>query len=319
MTENPLRKKWKLEPFEEYLSHIQVEKSKSTYQNAKVAISQFQDFCEDWSVHPIEHNDYVTIDYFREYLVQSGYSGDTVANKVYRISHFYKQLKKRGVVDENPVEDYNVNKYRNKKSRLIANVDRIHLTDNEYQQLLNACSNKRDEFLIQLMWHTGVRALEASKITESDIDFDEGAITVQTAKQNDETVTRTVFPAIKFVRILKKWVENERDAWLGDTESDYIVASKSGEKIHPSTINQIVRDTAIDAGINEVAYTNQAGIDQYKFSSHSLRHSFAVRMTENGCPIVYLQEILGHSDIEQTRTYLEFRDDDIKQAMRRYS
>lgn len=305
-------------PIEEFLKDAKTRMSKSYYQNLKVSMRQWH-----WWLHMkgVGVYDGATTGGIRQYanhLTKQGYASRSVRNKLYDVSKLYQFLQQYDLVEENPVEDYNTKTHKDEPV-IKQRTNRTYLTEDEFEQLLSAAENQRDAVLMALMWTTGVRAKEACEITLSDIERDERRIEVETAKQ-DTYNTRTVYFDLSFDRMLRDWLDKGgRSAFLGTTDDiGYLIPSHSETRMHPSRVNKIVRDTAKRTDLQEKVWETQDGNPQYKVTSHALRHSYAVHSVKQGMSIVFLQDLMGHSDIEQTRDYLRYREEDKQEEAMKY-
>lgn len=304
-------------PIEEYLKHTKSRKSKSHFQNRKVTMRQWHRFLHH---HDADVYDATTgaVIKFTDVLENDGYAPRSIRNKIYDISALYQFLQQYDLTKSNPVEDYDTEEHKD-ESEIHKRADRTHITPTEFEELLKAATNQRDRVLMGYMYSTGVRAVEACKTTLSSIDRDERKIEVETAKQ-DSYEERNVYYGLSFERLLRNWLDKGgRESFLGTTEDQgYLIPSHSNTRMHPSTVNSIVREAAWDADIQEKIWETQDGTPQHRVTSHSLRHSYAVNAVKEGLSIIFLRDALGHSDIEQTRGYLRYREDEKADELRKY-
>jgi integrase/recombinase XerD len=304
-------------PIEEFLKHTESRKSTSHFQNRKVSMRQWHRFLRhhDAGVHDATTG---AITKFADDLENDGYAPRSVRNKIYDISALYQFLIQYDLIDTNPVEDYDTDEHKD-ESEIHKRADRTHITPEEFEALLKAANNQRDRVLMGYMYSTGVRAVEACKTKLVNIDRDERQIEVETAKQ-DAYEERNVYYGLSFSRLLREWIDKDgREAFLGTTEDQgYLIPSHSNTRMHPSTVNSIVREAAWDADIQEKVWETQDGTPQHRVTSHSLRHSYAVNAVKEGLSIIFLRDALGHSDIEQTRGYLRYREDEKADELRKY-
>ncbi|ELZ40414.1 site-specific recombinase xerd [Halorubrum tebenquichense DSM 14210] len=204
--------------------------------------------------------------------------------------------------------------------------DKRYIEKEEFEEIRKSARNLRDELLIQLLWDTGVRASEAIKIKKSDINFEEQKIKVQNAKEqkNTEQTDRPVYYSKRLSLLLRKWINNgHRESYMytgSEKDEGHLLVTNQSPRMAVNRVNEIVKETIKRSSVdNEILYTDVSGAKRHKYTSHAFRHSFAVHRVKQGCPIIYLRDMLNHSTIEQTEDYLRFRDDDIKEAYRKYS
>ena len=304
-------------PIDEFLNDIEARKSDSRYQNVKVTMRQWRDYLDNYDATVYEATT-GSIRKFANNLSNDDYAPRSVRNKVYDVSALYEFLLEYDAVDENPVADYDTSEHKD-DSEIHKRADRTHITPDEFEQLLGAADNERDRVLMAYMYETGVRAVEACRTTINDLNRDKRRIEVETAKQ-DQYEERYVYYGLPFERMLRDWIDKGgRSSYIGTTtDQGYLIPSHSETQMHPSTVNSIVREAAWDAGIQEKVWETQDGTPQHKITSHSLRHSYAVNAVKEGLSIIFLRDALGHSDIEQTRDYLRYREEERAEELRKY-
>jgi integrase/recombinase XerD len=146
--------------------------------------------------------------------------------------------------------------------------------------------NKRDYLLIRVLWRTGVRVSELINIKPQDIEWNNQIINITKAKRGKQ---RRVILDEETLKML----------------SDYVLASKipDDDPIFGLTSRQI--------GYIVKRYGNTIGVDAHP---HMLRHSFAIHLVRSGMDLRRLQLLLGHSSLNMTQIYLQFKDDDIREV-----
>lgn len=306
-----------------YLRRVRARQSEHTLKNRRVAYTQFEEFCRQHGQSIFDADEWTVEDWMDGMLDPDGkgFAPRTVRNKVYDVSALYQYLERRGHVDENPCEDLDTSDLNGTVMDEYTEVR--YLEPDEYQQMLDACERIRDRLLLQVLWNCGVRAEEATRIEiDAHVDRDDKEITIKTGKQGrtSDVKSRTVYYRRPVERTLRKWLDKGgRDKYLSASDSDYLFLTREAGQMTPIRVTEIVDEVAEAAGLQDTLWTDAAGRDRRRITAHSFRHSFAVHRVKAGMPIVYLQELLGHADIEQTREYLKFRQDDIKEAEKKYA
>jgi len=305
---------------DDFLSRTEARHAENTLKNRRVALRQFREYLNGLgldvqSVEPYHIEDWI------DTLLLDDYAPRSIRAKVYIVSAYYEYAANRNEVDENPVESVNLKGYSD--TRINESTEVRYITPDDYQQMLSECGKLRNELLLRLLWNTGVRASEAVDIQIEDIDRDDHSIVVETAKSAKlkSAKKRTVYYNRQFAGLLRKWLDKGgRSAYLGveDDEQGYLLVTKQAPSMAVGRVSEIVREIAEPAGVQEVVYTDQSGRPRNKVTAHTFRHSYAVNRVKKGMPLVYLQTLMGHSDIDITRKYLHFREDDVKEADKRY-
>ena len=164
----------------------------------------------------------------------------------------------------------------------------VVLSREEISKMLDAIKNPKHKIALELLYYAGLRLSEVINITWRDVDFDRDVIHVKKAKGQKE---RIVFFHKKLKEILKNHDCNDRSS---------ILISERGNKYDKRTIQEIVKNTAVKAGINK------------KITPHSLRHSFATHLLEAGADIRYIQKLLGHKNMQTTQIYTHVANKNIR-------
>ena len=147
-------------------------------------------------------------------------------------------------------------------------------------------ANLRDFLLIQVLWRTGVRVNELVNVRPGDIEWGNQVVNITKAKRGKQ---RRVLLDEETLKML----------------SDYVLAQNIGEEqpifdLKSRQIRNIVKK-----------YGNTIGVDVHP---HTLRHSFAIHLVRSGMDLRRLQLLLGHSSLNMTQIYLQFKDDDIREV-----
>jgi integrase/recombinase XerD len=166
------------------------------------------------------------------------------------------------------------------------------LTIQEVNRLFGSISENdlyelRDKAIFELLYSCGLRISEAIEILYSNIDF-EGSYIKVTGKGNKE---RIVPFGEEAMRLLRKYIFESRSGILGSRESDYLFISKKGSKLNRKSVWRLLKNYVMRTKINK------------NITPHTLRHSFATHLIENGADLRSVQELLGHVDISTTQIY----------------
>lgn len=157
----------------------------------------------------------------------------------------------------------------------------------------------RDFTAVSLLYATGIRREELANIKITDIDLSSGTVTV-TGKGNK---TRVVPLGESGVEDIKRYLEM-RNKFLSekDKSSPYLILNRSGDGMNVRSVDRLVKKFARFAGMD--------------FTPHTLRHSFATHLLENGADLLLIKEILGHSSLTTTQKYTHITAETMKKAYR---
>src|SRR3989339_593259 len=157
----------------------------------------------------------------------------------------------------------------------------VVLSKTEILKIIDSISNQKHKLLITLSYGAGFRVSEAINLRVGDLDLEQMTIHIKEAKGKKDRIT--VFPEKLKIDMLNLIV--------GRDKNDFVFASERGGKLTTRTAQKIFKNALKKAGINKEAHF------------HSLRHSFATHLLENGVDVRYVQALLGHQNIRTTQLY----------------
>jgi len=157
----------------------------------------------------------------------------------------------------------------------------------EVVKMICALSNIKHKLILQILFGSGLRVSELVSLKINDIDFVRKIINIRQGKGAKDRITIVSDQTLK--NIEKYLLEYQPLVYLFESH-------EPGNSINSRTVQKVVEDSARSAGI------------KLKVSPHSLRHSFATHLLENGTDIRYIQELLGHACLETTQIYTKVAD-----------
>jgi len=167
---------------------------------------------------------------------------------------------------------------RPKKEKRIPDV----LTKEEVKRLFESCSNKKSKLMLSLIYACGLRVSEIVNLKINDLNFNEKTGKIQQSKGKKDRVFN--IPDRLFKQLFK---QTELQKGFG---KEYLFSGKNG-KLSTRNIQKIVQTAVKKSGITKQVHP------------HTLRHSFATHLLEDGVDIRYIQGLLGHSSISTTELY----------------
>lgn len=229
---------------------------------------------------------------YLKYLFDKDNSNRTVSRKISTLKSFYKYLKENDVIKSSPALSI---KYP-KADKKLPNF--VHY--NELESMINATKKdtfyERDDSIIELMYATGVRVSELVNIKLDDIDFETNSIRIL----GKGSYMRTVYFGEYARDAIFKYMNGLRIKLLNGKESEYLFLNKNGNNITTRGIAKI-----IDKIVSETEVKT-------KVSPHTLRHTFATHLLDNGCDLRSVQELLGHKNINTTEVYTHVTSERLK-------
>lgn len=315
---------------EAYMRQYRTAKRKNTDATFSTREDQIRDFAA-WVDKPLTE---VTTADIREWIthlhVAEGYAPTTIQTKYEAISRLFRRGEKLSTVplDTDPTDDFERKEYdvfdADTKKQLESDGDRIHpLTAEEVEALANNVPSPRvrNELLIRLLAQTGIRAHEAGKIKFEHIDFDERTIKIYSDKTEKP---RTVAYQPNLSTLMDIWVNGgNREVFSSAEDSHYLFVTRKKGRISNDVVNSVVKKAAENAGIQEVLYVDQRGSKRYRVTAHALRHTFGVHAINpdhggGSMNLRYLQDVMGHENIETTEVYLKYVGEEAVRDMQRH-
>ena len=217
------------------------------------------------------------------WMTDKGKSAATVTRSVASIKSFYAYLLERGEIKANPAKDTAAVKVERKYPEI--------LTGKEVELFLDQprCVDPkgyRDHAMLELLYATGIRVTELISLNEADVSLSAGFIHCES--KGKERIIPLYSTAIK---ALSDYIRDIRPRLISDPEEKALFVNMNGERMSRQGFGKIVKH-----------YQETAQIDK-EITPHTLRHSFAVHLLENGADLRSIQEMLGHADISSTQIY----------------
>ncbi len=266
---------------DEFLSYLIVERgdSKATIDNYSIDLDQFISFEENKDISLLKRED---ISDFINYLSSKGLKTSSIIRRSTVIRLFYIYLNKEKLIDV-PLTGL----YLPKNEKHLPSV----LSTDEVDALLDCFDltkevEIRDKAMLETMYASGLRVSELLSLELGNINFVQGYI-----KTKGKGSKERIIPIGEFaLEYLSLYIDKVRRCNVG-YKTKYVFLNKEGKPISRQYFWRKVKEYALRANI----YT--------EISPHTLRHSFATHLLENGANLREVQEMLGHSKIETTQIY----------------
>ena len=218
------------------------------------------------------------------YLEREKFAPSTVSRNVAAMRAFFQYLTKERVIDKDPSEHLKPPKVEKKMPEV--------LTVREVDLLLAQPSQEtpkgiRDKAMLELLYATGIRVSELIHLTWPDVNLSMGYIT---CRERDK---ERVIPFGSVARrALHHYLADARKVFVGNQETEVLFTNCSGKPMSRQGFWKILKGYAASAGIEK------------DITPHTLRHSFAAHLIQNGADVRSVQEMMGHSDISTTQMYV---------------
>ena len=211
------------------------------------------------------------VEYIKRFLLrkkENGYSSQTINLHLNAIKFFYYQ-----VVKCHRKIDIRFAK-RSKKLPVV-------LSRDEIRKIIGTISNRKHRLLVALAYGGGLRISEVVSLKVGDVNLEELTLHIKEAKGKKDRITL----------IAERLCDELNAQMLGKDGDDYVFESQRGGKLSTRTASKVFENALRKLGIRKPA------------TFHSLRHSFATHLLENGTDVRYVQSLLGHASIKTTQIY----------------
>ena len=210
-------------------------------------------------------------------------SDKTISHYLTTLREFYKFLKIDEQIKNSPTDYLELPKLKKSLPKV--------LSKEEVDKLLNIeLNNKydyRNKAMLELIYATGIRISELLNIKLHELNISNCSLRIM-GKGSKERIVPIGDIAIKYLNI---YINNYRSSFVKKELNDYLFLNSRGDKMTRQSFFKIVKDLATKQNIKT------------DFSPHTLRHSFATHLLENGADLRIIQELLGHSDLSTTQIY----------------
>ena len=288
-----------------FLQHLIVEKgfSRNTSDAYRNDLGQFWEFIQDQSNRDKHTNSNgsgsenanqvwsaVDINVLNEYIEdlrgRKGYRDTTTARKVASIKSFFGFLSENNIITEDPTESIGSPRVGRTLPKFLPEEEVTSLLDTAYKSGTN--EGHRDAVIMELLYATGLRVGELVSLNMQDVDLSESYIRCM-GKGSKERIVH-LYP--KALEELRRYMKHARVALIGHRRTEpSLFVNHRGERLTRQWVWTILK-----------TYAQKAGIQQ-NITPHTLRHSFATHLLQNGASLRHVQELLGHSSISTTQVY----------------
>ena len=233
-------------------------------------------------------------DEIRDFLYDEGIVARTRAHYLTVLNSFYNYMISITYVKNNPCETIKLPKLEKKLPSF--------LTIEEVDRLLNINPVKiydyRNIAMMETLYATGIRVSELVNIKIGDIDFSNRTIRIL-GKGSKE---RIVIYGHVCANVLDNYLNNSRELIKNSGLTDYLILNLNGKKLTDRSVRDIINK-----------YMSKTSIQKH-ISPHTLRHTFATHLLDNGADLKAVQELLGHADLGTTQIYTHVSNERLREV-----
>ncbi len=257
-------------------------KSMNTIQSYKRDVSQYINYLNLNGITDISKTNQKTVTAYLDNLKSQGKASSTVSRTLASLKSFYMFISQEYSTFSNPTQNLEAPHVEKKLPQI--------LSTGEVDRLLEQPSSKepkgiRDKAMLELLYATGIRVSELISLKVSDINLSIGFVKCHTDKKERYIPIGNIAKSA-----LKKYINEARPVMAANND-DFLFVNCNGTALSRQGFWKIIKQ-----------YSRQAEIS-LDITPHTIRHSFAAHLLENGADLKSIQEMLGHSDISSTQVY----------------
>ena len=226
---------------------------------------------------------------FLLYQKERGLQSASRSRNLYTMRSFFKYLFNSGLVERNPAAMIGNIKVKNKEREV--------LSKEEVYKLYEAIEHKIVRVVVIFLYFTGLRISEATNLKLKNINLDEGIVKVISGKNNKD---RVVILNDEIKQIVEDYINNIRP---DNVTTDYLFATSKTGEVSNQYVNREIKKALKKTKINK------------DISCHSLRHSYATALINNGANIVHVSKLLGHSSVKTTNIYTHSNIENLRESV----
>ena len=268
--------------YENYLRKVK-QASGNTISSYMRDIRQFAGWLHEEALMEVVDATELHIQKFLTHLEAEGRSAATRSRALASLKNFYGYVVSAGFLAESPVKEVKVDRGEKKLPQI--------LSSREIELLLAQPASTepkgiRDKAMLEVMYATGIRVSELIDLNLDDVNLELGVIHCTSAKK---CRVIPLYPAA--LKALGIYITEVRPVMISNPAEKALFVNVGGSRMSRQGFWKILK-----------SYQASAGIEK-DITPHTLRHSFAVHLLENGADLGALQELMGHSDISSTQLY----------------
>jgi integrase/recombinase XerD len=282
---------------ERFIHYLAVERglALNTLQSYQRDLISYVEFLQKQNVRDLNQTRRANIIAYLADLQRKGRATSTISRNLASLRAFYGFLLRDGLIDGDPTVNLESPKIEKRLPKV--------LTVQEVEKLLESpdtgtIAGLRDKAMLELLYATGIRVSELVALNLSDVNLNMGFLKCY-GKGSKERIIPLGSVALKF---LSDFVMRSRSQMLRDQAEESLFLNHHGQRLSRQGFWKIIKK-----------YAQEARIDK-EITPHTLRHSFATHLLENGADLRAVQEMLGHADISTTQIYTHLTKSRLKEV-----
>lgn len=285
--------------FDEFLYDLDNDKglSKNTLESYGRDLKQFFDYASSVNISITNINKTNIIAYLM-FLQKNGKATSSISRSLAALRSFYHFLSSNGYIEKDPTLNLESPKIVKKLPQILS-IKEVELLLNQPDK--NDPKGNRDQCMLELLYATGIRVSELVSMNLDDVNLGMGFV-----RCGGSGVKDRVIPIGSIAQeALSDYINKYRPMLIKDKNENSLFVNFHGKKLTRQGFWKIIK-----------YYTRTAKIEK-DITPHTLRHSFAAHLIENGADLKSVQEMLGHSDISTTQVYVQMSHSKIKEVYKK--
>lgn len=279
---------------ESFVRYLEKDKrlSKNTLQSYRRDTEQFIDFLEMNRFKSAEHATKSMVVSYIMHLEKIGRATSTISRNIVSLKAFYHFLMKNKLAETDPTSGIQPPKVQKKLPLVLTSEEVERLLEQPKQTDLKGC---RDKAMLELLYATGIRVSELIALNLQDVNTEMGFIRCRSSKKE------RMIPIGKIcISALRDYIADARNLLVRSEEEEALFVNMNGGRLSRQGFWKLIKQ-----------YAQQANITK-DITPHTLRHSFAAHLLENGADLQSIQSMLGHADISSTQVYAQLMNNKLK-------
>ncbi len=270
--------------YENYLTKVK-QASTNTVSSYMRDIKQYAQWLLETANMDVIEASQENIGTYLSYLEDEGRSSATVSRNLASLKNCYNYVVSTGFMERTPVMEIHVDRGEKKVPQILSGKEIELLLS---QPVCVDAKGYRDKAMLEVLYATGIRVTELINLDVSDVNLELGIIKCAGAKKSRAI---PLYPAA--LKALSTYLDKIRSTMIADTDEPALFVNVNGVRMSRQGFWKVLKHYQATANI------------QKEITPHTLRHSFAVHLLENGADIGSVQELMGHSDISSTQVYTQ--------------
>ncbi|HHV98653.1 MAG TPA: site-specific tyrosine recombinase XerD [Clostridiaceae bacterium] len=271
--------------------------SENTLQSYRRDIEQYINYLHEINLQNISKTNKATIISYLLQLQKKGRATSTISRNLASIRSFYQYISKNKIIDNDPTSGLESPKVEKKLPQILSTQEVELLLE---QPKCVDLKGYRDKAMLELLYATGIRVSELINLDVTDVNLEAGFIKCSKGQRE-----RMIPIGSMAINALKEYLNKARKLMIANSDEKALFVNVNGGRLTRQGFWKIIKQ-----------YKNQANINK-DITPHTLRHSFAAHLLENGADLRSIQEMLGHSDISSTQIYAQIAKNKIKEVYKK--